>query len=227
VAFLALHLAVKPLKRTEDGALMTLIELALILVYTCVLLIKTCTLSEDICAKYGFGRKPSGVYLFFVVFGLSMVLLLLIIAAVKVCVTGRLPKLLLVARAHGVSPWTIVQKVLARRQEKSSPVATWPTLRHQTSLAALLTRPSIIQTALRRLGSLQRRVARMLRLDVNRLTPRTAAAVLQYRTTAAVYRATPPAGTPSVVIPTIVGGLADLSIKGVFPRTTCFANMDV
>jgi hypothetical protein len=35
VAFLAVHLTVQPLRKAVDGALMALIELALVLVYVC------------------------------------------------------------------------------------------------------------------------------------------------------------------------------------------------
>ena len=61
----------------------------------------------------------AGIFLFFLIFGLSMLLLLLIIAAARLWVAGRVPKIVLVARAHSVSPWTIIQKVIARRRDKS------------------------------------------------------------------------------------------------------------
>ena len=60
IAFLSLHLAVKPLKRAEDGTLTVLIELSLILIYTCVLLIKTCGLSSAVCSTFGFGDDAQG-----------------------------------------------------------------------------------------------------------------------------------------------------------------------
>ena len=44
-----------PVCRAEDRALMTVTELALILLYTCALVIKTCELSEVVCRAYGFG----------------------------------------------------------------------------------------------------------------------------------------------------------------------------
>jgi hypothetical protein len=46
--------------RVEDGALATVIEQGLVLAYTCVLLIKTCDLSVDVCSTYGFGDTASG-----------------------------------------------------------------------------------------------------------------------------------------------------------------------
>ena len=191
VTFLALHLFVKPLKRALDGALMALIELALILIYTCVLLIKTCEESATVCELYGFGRNPKGVYLFFIFFGLSMLLVLLIVACTNLYVTGNLPKVLLVAQAHSVPLSTIVQRVSARKMRY-----------------------------------LKDRVSRMLKIDVLRLAPQTASAVYRFRTTAAIYRTTPPADAPEVILPLMTGSLADLHIGDKFLRTTCFVQVD-
>eukprot|EP00966_Prymnesium_polylepis_P228488 5288013-Prymnesium_polylepis.1 len=47
-------------RRPEDGWLMTLIFLALILVYTCALLIKSCELSPAVCITFGFGQTAKG-----------------------------------------------------------------------------------------------------------------------------------------------------------------------
>ena len=44
-----------PPGRSEDGALTTLTELSLILVYLCVLVIKTCDVSSEACSLFGFG----------------------------------------------------------------------------------------------------------------------------------------------------------------------------
>jgi hypothetical protein len=72
-------------------------------------------IAHAICTTYGFGEDPRGVYLFFIFFGLVMLLLLIIAASFKLWVTGRVPKILLVAFAHSVSPMTILRKVLMRR----------------------------------------------------------------------------------------------------------------
>ena len=61
------------LRRPEDGSLMMLIELALVLIYVCVLVIKTCnmsmttsssrdadTIARALCSSYGFGETSSG-----------------------------------------------------------------------------------------------------------------------------------------------------------------------
>ena len=41
--------------------LMILVDLGLILTYMCVLLIKTCEVSSEACAMFGFGDSPNGV----------------------------------------------------------------------------------------------------------------------------------------------------------------------
>jgi hypothetical protein len=46
--------------RVEDGALTVLIDLALITVYLCAILIKSCEESASICASYGLGETSSG-----------------------------------------------------------------------------------------------------------------------------------------------------------------------
>ena len=92
-------------RRPEDGALFALIDLALILIYLCVLLIKSCDMSSvgvgylrdlemdrigrAVCDTYGFGNSPSGVYLFFIFFGLGMVFLQILIGASHLWVAGK------------------------------------------------------------------------------------------------------------------------------------------
>ena len=39
---------------------MTLTHLTLVLVYTCVLTIKTCDLSPTVCSRFGFGDSAKG-----------------------------------------------------------------------------------------------------------------------------------------------------------------------
>eukprot|EP00966_Prymnesium_polylepis_P332020 7387556-Prymnesium_polylepis.3 len=118
--------------RAGDSALMMLIELALVLVYTCVLVIKSCDMSAVqssdldaqqelaavVCTTYGLGTSAKGVYLFFVFFGLAMLVVQLFIGAAQLYVAGNAPTLILAARAHGSSPTEIVKKVVARRCEE-------------------------------------------------------------------------------------------------------------
>eukprot|EP00966_Prymnesium_polylepis_P181728 4209780-Prymnesium_polylepis.1 len=54
IIFFGLNLRFQPLRRTADGSLTTLLHLALILVCTCVLMIKSCELSPNVCSSYGF-----------------------------------------------------------------------------------------------------------------------------------------------------------------------------
>ena len=46
--------------RMENGVLMTMIQLSLVLVYTCVLLIKMCNASAEACEMFGFGATAKG-----------------------------------------------------------------------------------------------------------------------------------------------------------------------
>ena len=64
--------------RAEDAALATLSDLALVLVYFAVLVIKTCDAASAACRPYGFGDDSKGVFLFFLFFGLAVLLLQLI-----------------------------------------------------------------------------------------------------------------------------------------------------
>ena len=52
----------------------------------------------------------SGIYMFFVAFGLGMLALQLIIGASNLWLAGRVPKILLIAKAHSMAPSTIVKK---------------------------------------------------------------------------------------------------------------------
>ena len=75
IAFLALQLSVTPHRRAEDGVLTALVNLGLVVVYTNVLLIKSCdqssmsvtsreadlsSLAKAVCAQYGFGESSLG-----------------------------------------------------------------------------------------------------------------------------------------------------------------------
>jgi hypothetical protein len=73
IAFLSIHLTIKPCRRREDNVLMMMTELSLVLIYLCVLVIKTCDLSalrstrrdadeiaRAICSTYGFGDDSAG-----------------------------------------------------------------------------------------------------------------------------------------------------------------------
>ena len=61
-------------------------------------------------------RVLAGVYLFFIFFGLGMLLMLGFVAAVNLVIAGYVPKLLLVYRAHGIPLSKIVSNLSARRR---------------------------------------------------------------------------------------------------------------
>jgi hypothetical protein len=104
----------RSLRRAEDGALILLVELALILVYICALLIKSCSLSTVVCASLGFGDSARGVYLFFIFFGIAMLALQFFVCAIKLWSAGYVPRIVLLARSHSMSPLTILRKLSAR-----------------------------------------------------------------------------------------------------------------
>ena len=95
-------------RRPEDAVLATLTDLALVLMYMTVTVIKACNVSPAACRPYGLGDDPKGVFLFFLFFGLSMLLLQLIfeiaylvhtfrkemrVRAIRVVGTGRRPEM--------------------------------------------------------------------------------------------------------------------------------------
>ena len=61
ITFFGLNLRFRPLRAQDNALITTLSHLALILLYTCVLVIKTCELSSDACRSYGFGASAKGV----------------------------------------------------------------------------------------------------------------------------------------------------------------------
>eukprot|EP00966_Prymnesium_polylepis_P319778 7376208-Prymnesium_polylepis.1 len=69
------------------------------------------------------------------------------------------------------------------------------------------------------------RASHALHIDAVHLTPPTVAAILQFR--GGRGRALPPAGVPEAILPIATGCLAELHIKGVFPRVTCFVQVDL
>lgn len=104
-----------PSCRHGDSVITIMADFALVLVYTCALLINVCALSPDICGSFGFGDSSEGVYLFFVFFALAIILMQLVIGLCNLWYAGHVPKLILVARSHTISPWKIFRRLLARR----------------------------------------------------------------------------------------------------------------
>ena len=84
ICFFGLNLCFRPQRRRDDASLTTMSHLALILLYTCVLTIKTCELSPNACESYGFGDSARGFFLFFIFFALSMLVFQLIFEVVAV-----------------------------------------------------------------------------------------------------------------------------------------------
>ena len=76
----------------------------------------------------------------------------------------------------------------------------------------------------RRSQYFKQRVTHLLGLDAARLSPRTAAAVLQFRTERGKV---PPAGAPQLVLPAAQGRVAQLQISSIMPQTVSFVQVDV
>jgi len=205
-AFLALQLFVKPHKRAEDRWLMTMVMLALVLIYTCVLLIKTCRLSPAACQTFGFGGTANGVYLFFIFFGLSMLLLLLVVSVINLYVTGRVPKLLLVARAHAVSPATILKRMLGLRARELQ--------RRITKKLGL----DILRVTWRLAASIY---------EFRSAAARSAPALASFASRNELRRSSARTEMPEAVQAVVAGRSAELCIEEVFPRTTCFVLVDL
>ncbi|KAL1507310.1 hypothetical protein AB1Y20_008156 [Prymnesium parvum] len=109
------ELIIQPFKRLEDGRVMELVQVALILLYVGILLIKVCSTSSDTCSAFGLGDTAAGVYAFSFFFGLALLSLLIAISCVRLYYSGIAPKALRVANHHSVSLWTIITRVASRR----------------------------------------------------------------------------------------------------------------
>jgi hypothetical protein len=57
----------------------------------------------------------TGLYVFFICFGLFMLFLLLIIGTLKLYITGQVPRIVLMLSLHSVSPSTVLRRVLVRK----------------------------------------------------------------------------------------------------------------
>jgi len=101
IIFFGLNLRFRPLKDEDNGSLTTLSHLALILLYTSVLVIKTCEVSPDACRSYGFGASGKGCFLFFIFFGLFMLFFQLIVEASAIAYQIRMQNMLRRLRHRG------------------------------------------------------------------------------------------------------------------------------
>ena len=189
LAFLTLHLSLKPYVRPADNSLVTLLQLALLLVYLSVLLLKVCYASAHTCASFGFGSSGVGVYLLLVFFSLGLVLFLLALAVAHLYLTGNVPRFILIAREHSISPSVLLWRV-----------------------------------AVRRVSRLRQLLCHSLGLDTLGLAPRAALRAYSWRSR---RRLKPRSITPQKLLPLEAGATTELHIEGVFPRTTCFVQVDL
>ena len=139
---------------------MAFVALTLVLIYTCVLLIKLCDMSSltraqlsaeltvstmrhatrATCGTFGFGDTASGekrlglelihkgisthtvrffvcsgVFQFFVFFGLSMLAVQLLVLVLRFSFADHVPRFILIAMTHSVAPSTILKRLIGRR----------------------------------------------------------------------------------------------------------------
>jgi hypothetical protein len=83
---------------------MAFVEVGLVLTYTCVLLIKVCELSTTVCSAFGFGGTTDGLFLFFLLFGLSILLAQVLIGCAHFYVQPQRIKLPCVYLSVNVNP---------------------------------------------------------------------------------------------------------------------------
>ena len=76
--FVVLQMAYKPFKRSADNMTSTVFYVSLALVFLCVLLLKFCNLSPEACESFGFDGKGDGLFLFYVIFSLLVMLFMLL-----------------------------------------------------------------------------------------------------------------------------------------------------
>jgi len=203
ISFLSLNLAIKPFKRLDDAWVATMIELSLIGTYICVLLIKSCDLSSvstDNRHERDLARAVCRTYGFgddsSGVYQFFLVFL-----------TSMVGLQLL----HGC-----LRIICAGYMPKLFLVAA----AHSVSPSTVLTR--VIRRRAHYLGNQARH---WLGLDVPRLSPRTAAAVVKFR--AARGWPCPSGDVPPEVQPLATGNSATVYIEGVFPPTLAFVQVDL
>ena len=61
----------------------------------------------------------AGLYSFFVIFGLSMLVLLITLGMIILWFEGYTPEVVVLARAHGTSPSKVIRQALAQRRAPS------------------------------------------------------------------------------------------------------------
>ena len=73
-----------------------------------MLVLKSCSASEELCDD--FGLREEDLFTFFVFFGLGLLLLLSSVSLLQLYLAEHAPKVIQIARAHGIPPSTIVRR---------------------------------------------------------------------------------------------------------------------
>ena len=64
----------KPFKRSTDNGVSAVVHLCLTLIFLCVLLLKFCNQSSESCKSFGFDENGDGLFIFFVIFSVLVML---------------------------------------------------------------------------------------------------------------------------------------------------------
>ena len=141
ILFLSLQMATQPFRRSEDNWLATMAYLSLVVVYLTVLLLKMCEQDAEVCED-SFGLYPAELFSTFAFFGMGLLLLHLLLAALQLYLHDHSPRIIRLARAHSISPQTLVWRVLARKAASLCAFA-------RRAGAAVLPRRNLVQLATR------------------------------------------------------------------------------
>ena len=76
--FVVLQMAYKPFKRSADNMISAVFHVCLTLVFQCVLLLKFCELSPEACESFGAGESGGGLFLWYAIFSLLVMLVMLL-----------------------------------------------------------------------------------------------------------------------------------------------------
>uniref|UniRef100_A0A7S0J4D0 TIR domain-containing protein n=1 Tax=Calcidiscus leptoporus TaxID=127549 RepID=A0A7S0J4D0_9EUKA len=88
-AFLVTQMLISPFRRASDNLLAAAAQLALLIIYLAVLLVKVCKSSADTCEQFGLGESGGGVVVFFLGFSFASLLSLVLFGTVRLLYGAR------------------------------------------------------------------------------------------------------------------------------------------
>ena len=72
--FLIAQLVLQPFKRSADNWTCAVFQLCITLIFQCVLVLKVCNQSSELCESFGFDERGDGLFLFYVIFAVLVML---------------------------------------------------------------------------------------------------------------------------------------------------------